>query len=260
MVVQILTAFIMQVIFTIGLIAVFGFIVSLLNRLFYANFGYSARAVCYATGFIGTPVHELSHALFCLIFGHKIEEIKLFQISDDGTLGYVNHTYNPRNVYHVIGNFFIGVAPIVCISAILYLLSGYLLPDFAIEVENFALGLDIDNLGEALSDIFGIVGTFFSFVASWQFWVFLLVGLFLAPHMTLSGADIKGALGGTGILLLVLLVADAILWFVSYDMLTDFTAIMTAVGGYLLCFFIMALLILAIMVLVSFVIRKIFRL
>ena len=119
--------FILQAAFTLGLILLFGKIIALCNGAFYRNFGSRGRAVCYITGFIGTPVHEGSHALMCLIFGHKITDIKLFQVnSSDGTLGYVRHSYNPKNLYQKVGCFFIGVAPVLVgaliLAGLLYLL------------------------------------------------------------------------------------------------------------------------------------------
>ena len=100
------------------------------NRLFYSSIGNKSKVLCYATGFIGTPIHELSHALMCLIFGHKITEIKLFQInSADGVLGYVKHSYNPKNIYQRVGNFFIGTAPVIIGFLILTGLFDLLLPD-----------------------------------------------------------------------------------------------------------------------------------
>jgi hypothetical protein len=77
-----------QLIYTIGLIAVFGLAVGLLNKAFYKLVGYKfGRIVCIATGFIGVPIHEIGHALFCLLFGHKITEIKLYQPnSTDGSI------------------------------------------------------------------------------------------------------------------------------------------------------------------------------
>ena len=45
-------------------------------------------------GWLGTIIHELGHALFCIIFRHKITEMKLFDPDPEtGTLGYVQHTY-----------------------------------------------------------------------------------------------------------------------------------------------------------------------
>ncbi len=96
MIKDILIAFLIQIGSTIGLIILFGFIINIVTKIFYSNFGSKALTVCKATGVFGTPVHELSHALFCLLFGHTIVELKLYAPNDDhGTLGYVNHTYNP---------------------------------------------------------------------------------------------------------------------------------------------------------------------
>jgi hypothetical protein len=79
-------------------------------------------------GWLGTSVHELSHAIFCFIFGHKIVDIKLFSPDPEtGTLGYVEHSYNRRNIYQMIGNFFIGVGPVILGSAVIYLLFYWLL-------------------------------------------------------------------------------------------------------------------------------------
>ena len=111
MALDIFIAFLLQIAFTIGVIFLLGWLIALCNKVFYSNFGRFGNIVCYVTGFVGAPIHELSHALFCLIFFHRIREIKLFQISDDGTMGYVIHSYNRRNMYQRIGNFFIGVAP-----------------------------------------------------------------------------------------------------------------------------------------------------
>lgn len=117
-------------VFTLGFVFLFGKVIALCNGAFYRNFGSKGRAVCYATGFIGTPVHEASHALMCLIFGHKIVEIKFFQPnSSDGTLGYVRHSYNPKNIYQKVGCLFIGIAPVLVGALILAGLLYLLLPE-----------------------------------------------------------------------------------------------------------------------------------
>ena len=81
-----------------------------------------SRYAYLSTAVIGTPIHELSHAVACLIFGHKINEIKLFTLNGNGSLGYVSHSYNPRSIYHQIGGFFIAIAPfitalVICLNA-----------------------------------------------------------------------------------------------------------------------------------------------
>lgn len=258
---DILVCFLLQMAFTIGLIILFGFLIALCNKRFYANFGNYGRAVCYITGAIGTPLHECAHALFCVIFGHKITEIKLFQInSSDGTLGYVNHSYNPKNIYHKIGNFFIGVAPIIVISAVLYLLALWLLPNFVAEINgSFRISDFVSNIGNVFTSLLGVLQSFFLCALSWQWWVFLIIGIFLALHMTLSKADIKGALSGILFLLIVVLVVDVILGLISGNLLTAFTQEVLGIASYLLCILVLALIISVIAVMVSFIFRVVKR-
>lgn len=209
--------FVLQVVFTIGIIVLFGFLIALCNRAFYRNMSRLGLPLCYITGFIGTPVHELAHALMCLIFGHKIVEMKLFQIGDDdGTLGYVSHSYNPKNWYHQIGNFFIGVAPIIVISAVLYLLADWLVPGMTSKM--FALVESVErnpDFGSIITKLFDMVIIFFSYATEDKWWLFLLIGLFMSLHMTLSGADIKNASKGLVFLLLVMLATNIIMWFLG---------------------------------------------
>ena len=107
---------------------IFGLILYLLARMTRTSFVKSVgvNADMYFTGWLGTPVHEMGHAIFCIPFGHTITEMKLFTPkSDDGSLGYVNHSYNPRNPWHQIGNFFIAFGPIILGSFIIFLLVKY---------------------------------------------------------------------------------------------------------------------------------------
>lgn len=65
------------------------------------------------TAFIGTPIHETSHALVHFLSGHRIREIKFFQLnSANGTLGYVSYEYNPKNIIHQLGRMISGIAPL----------------------------------------------------------------------------------------------------------------------------------------------------
>ena len=110
----------------------------------------------------GVAVHELSHAFFCLVFRHKINEMKLFSPEDDGTLGYVNHSYNPENYYQRTGNFFIGTGPIWGGIFVLYLFSKILLPETMLPFSG--------SIGDNLT---AFLGGFFS-VSSWTDWKFYI--------------------------------------------------------------------------------------
>ena len=122
----------------------------------------------------GVMVHEIGHALFCVIFRHKIVEMKLFSPEEDGTLGYVNHSYNPNSFYQRIGNFFIGTGPIWFGIVVLCFVSWMLLPN---EMN---------------------IGNFFSadFWGRWQSYIWLYLALTIASHIALSPPDLKGAADG----------------------------------------------------------------
>ena len=132
----------------------------------------------------GVMVHEIGHALFCVIFRHKIVEMKLFSPEADGTLGYVNHSYNPKSFYQRIGNFFIGTGPIWFGIAVLCFVSWLFLPN----------EMNIGNLFSA------------NFWGRWQSYVWLYFALTIASHITLSSPDLVGATdGGVAILATALL-------------------------------------------------------
>lgn len=236
----ILMNFALQLFCFVGIVAIVGFLIFLLNKLFYFVIT-GDRIVCYATGVIGTPVHELSHALACVIFFHHIEEIKLFQIDDEtGTLGYVKHSYNKRNVYQMIGNFFIGVAPILCGTAIIYLLIRFMLPTAYAEIAQELSGMSaLQRAGDYSAWFLQILllpwqmfkAVFGAFSAGFLWWIFFLVAFCLSLHMNLSGADIKGALMGLPFVIGFLFALNLALGFLP--VYGGFTSFMNAAGGYL---------------------------
>ena len=131
----------------------------------------------------GVMVHEIGHALFCIIFRHKIIEMKLFSPKADGTLGYVNHSYNPNNFYQRIGNFFIGTGPVWFGFIVLYFISQQLLPN----------GMNISDFISA------------NFWGRWQSYVWLYLSLTIASHITLSRPDLAGSTDGVIAILAVAL-------------------------------------------------------
>ncbi len=236
---EIITNFLYQIVFTVGVIVAFGLLIALCRRAFCKIVGENGTKILLITGVVGTPIHELSHALMCLIFGHKIEEIKLYQPdSNDGTLGYVNHSFNPKNLYHQIGNFFIGIAPILCGSGVLLLLMYLLVPSVYIEVtgELQFIGLlstdffDISTYAGYLDLFWGIISDIFDFTNSGNiaWWIFVVFSLMIASHMELSTADIKGGFKGFLFMAGALLIADIILYFVSISALESVTTAMTS--------------------------------
>ncbi|AET31159.1 MAG: hypothetical protein ACTH90_01760 [Leuconostoc mesenteroides] len=90
------------------------FLSSLLSQWLTIHTSYTITAIL---SFFGVVIHELSHLIVAIIFRHHITEFRLWQISDDGVLGYVNREYNPSSFYQKLGNIFISIAPIVGVTA-----------------------------------------------------------------------------------------------------------------------------------------------
>ena len=261
----------MQLIYFVGVVFLLGFLISLLNRFFYSLCNHS-RGVCYATGVIGTPVHELGHALMALLFGHKIEEIKLFQIDDEsGVLGYVRHSYNRKNLYQVTGNYFIGVAPIVCGSLVVFFSMYFFAPiaytETAWYLEAFSSAMSEGFSGNVVGYIFSLVKGIFSVlfleISTFKWWIFIIIAMCIALHMNLSGADIKSALGAIPILAVVLILLNFILGYLTGSFYLTYLGFVNKVGGYLIgvlsLSLILSLLCVAVAAAVKGILRLVFR-
>ncbi|MDU1540623.1 MAG: hypothetical protein E6902_13520, partial [Paeniclostridium sordellii] len=110
----------------LGIFVIFGFIFNVIenknNQLIQRALG---EKIIIFTGFIGTVVHEVSHMIMALIFNHKIVKVELFRprkYKEDGILGFVRSTYNPNSIYQQVGNFFIGIAPMIFGTLTIWLL------------------------------------------------------------------------------------------------------------------------------------------
>lgn len=235
---EFLSGFFTQILSSAGIIFLFGWLISLLRRGFCSVMGRAGPGILLATGIIGTPVHELSHALMCVLFGHQITDIKLYNPkSQDGALGYVSHTYNKKNIYHQIGNFFIGVAPVLLGGGAVVLLLALLLPD-AFEVISY----DIEILSDAelgllpISDFFLFLWSSASEIfseqslSSWQGWIFIILALMIATHMEMSGSDIKSGLRGFAFLLVIFLLLDGAIYLISPDAFFIMTGAIASFG------------------------------
>jgi len=159
-------------------------------------------------GWLGVVVHELSHALFCVLFGHEIVEIKFFNFHADGSCsGHVVNRYDSENLYQVIGTFFIGVAPIIIGSLVIYGACRYLLGpavfgsmrlasiDSGAFVSLEALGVLLRRIGVSAISVLSSLFTRQNFT-DWRFYGFLYIAFSVGSAITLSLADIREAAKG----------------------------------------------------------------
>lgn len=90
-----------------------------------------------------TPLRELGHAVAAVLFMHRITECSFLNPHDpDGELGFVEHSYNPRNPVAVLGNLFYALAPLAvglfAVYAVLLLCFGSVMTDFSAELADIA--------------------------------------------------------------------------------------------------------------------------
>ena len=99
---------------------------SLLIRQLVRHFG---RPLYLLIASIGVPLHELSHVIMCIVFGHKIHRVVWFSpVPARSVHGFVEHSWSMRP-WPMVGNFFIGIAPLLFGSTWIYIMALLLLPD-----------------------------------------------------------------------------------------------------------------------------------
>ena len=239
---------------------VFGLLIQLISQLTFKSLerSFGSKGV-YLVAWLGTPIHELGHALFCVIFRHRIDEIKIFKPDPaTGTLGYVYHKWNPKNPWHVLGNFFIGIGPMVLGCAVLFALFYFLIPGSARVWDSINVSVSSIDKGSLIGSYFAvfrgstlvIIKLIFNFsnLSIWQFWLFLYLSVCIASNIRLSWADVKGSLSGLGCIVLPFLLMNLIFLLIGYGSDEFFPFTVSSLGA------VYSVLILAlIMVLIGFV-------
>ena len=178
----------------------------------------------YGFGWLGCSVHELSHAFFALIFGHKISEVALFEPNSNGeSLGHVSHSYNKRSIYQKTGNFFIGISPLLFGGIVLFLCVLLLYRFDVTALSTFRISphvlTDLSLLKQIGLNIWNSLISFFSivFVGSaavwWKSALLIYILYSVGSSMTLSKSDVGSAISGFLWLIIIFLVFNLItLW------------------------------------------------
>ena len=196
---------------TLGVPVLCGLAVRVCARAFSALWGYRSGRILDVTSVIGTPIHELGHAVMCPLFGHKIQRMRLWSPrAENGVYGFVEHSYNRKNPWARLGNLFIGIGPIFSGLGVTVLMlwlcfpdawSSYLCATAALPAQEH---LWHDLLAQMLSLIGSLPQGFAQ--APWRAVLGLAVILPISLHISLSSADVKGSLGALPLWTLMLLV------------------------------------------------------
>lgn len=208
------TLYIVGVFLAIGLLL--GLMEKKTNTFLISAFG---RRGIWITAWIGTPIHEIGHLIQCIIWRHKVTKVKLLQLSSpDGVLGYVKHAYNPKSIYQQVGNFFIGIGPIISGIGFLVLAMYFLVPDafatFASQIQHNQVVEKMNEnvlatIGDAVLAISKSLFTIDNFT-NLAFWVFLILSVCVSSHIALSKADIQNSLHGVAVIFSVLALINVV--------------------------------------------------
>lgn len=130
--------------------------------------------------YIGSLVHESSHAIICFLTGAKIQEFRVFSQKP-----HVTHT---KSKIPIVGQALISTAPIAGGLLFLYLLDHYIGSILYGSHTNIDL-LSIDQLSDFLVQTVNIF-THIDWLA-WQTWIFIMLTLNMGAMLGPSARDLK---------------------------------------------------------------------
>jgi len=160
---------------------------------------FGRRVQLWLFGLPGTVVHEGSHVLACLLFGHRVDRVRWFDPrATDGALGSVEHSYDPSSAYQRVGTIAIGLSPLLVGAGVILLAARWLL-----DVPNVGLA-ELERADLALADL--------QKVAPWRWALFAYVGLSVGGSMHLSASDLRGTRHGVITLGIWLAIASLVAW------------------------------------------------
>ncbi|WP_045516747.1 hypothetical protein [Neobacillus niacini] len=254
-----------ELFYLVGLLIGVGFLLGVLekysNKFLFKTFG--PRGVL-ATAWIGTPIHELGHLLQCYIWGHRVTRVKFLQLnSPSGVLGYVEHQYNPGNIYQQIGNFFIGMGPIFSGIGVLIIGMYLLVPESYQTFREYIvvhISTDVQDSNDLMvigRAVLAITKSLFTIenMLNPLFWIFLVLAISISSHIALSRADINGSAKGLLMIFFVSFITNLVTSFFGIDTYVFITRL-TEYNAYVLAFSSIAILFSIITLLISYVLYK----
>jgi hypothetical protein len=256
-----------QLFITIGIVFLAGFIINFFKNHTISNFHKSlGNTAILATGLVGTPIHEIGHALMCILFGHKINAIKFFSFNPkNNVLGYVNHSYRKNSLYQRIGLLFIALGPIFSGVVTIILLLKFLLPSsyniFINNQFNTAFNFSLEYILALLSFGKDTIYSIFDVdnFKEIKFWIFILTSASISIHMSLSKKDLEGFWRGLIAFFLLIVILNS-LFVVGLNIpIKSFIGIFNLINIYLISALILSILSSAVAFSISLILSMVFN-
>lgn len=217
---SLLHAFALQFLGLFGIFFLFGY---LFTAIQHATHDVYQRTVGWKgvllTAWIGTPVHELSHAIVAWIFRYKIHTVELFKPNKrTGSLGHVEYSFDRYRLLHRIGRFFVSAAPLICGSLILYVLLRVLLPH---GTRFFSIIREATN---NIQHFFDVIPSALSLLINdirnnpVRGGIFLLLSFCISAHIAPSKQDRDGLWRGLFWIILILLIVNTLTLLFKHDL------------------------------------------
>jgi hypothetical protein len=233
---------------------------------------FGERGFVYGFKMIGTPVHELGHVVFALIFGHRVVSVKWFDPNGKGgAYGFVKTQYTRGNPFHETGLLFSGIGPVLMCALMLYAITWLLfgtaihhlfayetIPNIFHSVESLPI-LPL-SIVKAVKEITALLFTNADYTW-WKVVIFIYLFFAIGSSMTLSPPDIRLATKGFLFFAVLLFLFNiATLWAGGF-LYTLFSKTASLISGFLTVM-VMALviqLIFAVILMVVVAIKKVIR-
>ncbi|MBS0956815.1 hypothetical protein [Lactiplantibacillus plantarum] len=231
----------------LGIPACFILLLTIINRktkgILASTFGFNSQLYL---GCIGIIIHELSHLIMAIVFGHRVQSVRLLKMPNpnpingkdsDLSLGYVNHIWNQNSRYQVIGNLFIGVAPVFGCTGILLGLMNVLAPN---SYDAFLRLAETPNKATILSSVNSLLMP----IGWWQPLLLLVITInIVIGGFDLSSADYRNSSMGlyTAIILIVIIASlltiagftgwltTLLLWFGTLSVILSYSLVLSII-------------------------------
>jgi hypothetical protein len=197
------------------LIALLNWLSGWVQRLAVRTFGVTMYLLLF--GWLGTIIHETAHLISALLFRVPVAGFRPFAPNlKTGELGRVSIKPNHGSLYQHIGLFFVGIAPLVFGTLVIYLALYVLFHSQMAEVWRMIDRRSMINgpgINNTLSSGLSFLGFVFSprHLLDWRLYLFLYIAFSVGSSISLSSSDVRVARPGCMTFIVLLFLFNTVL-------------------------------------------------